>query len=318
MTVLKRIELCGILPVVVLDRVEDAVPTANALHAGGVDVMEITLRTPAGLEAIRTVRQHCPDVCVGAGTVRTLEQCKQAADAGAMFIVSPGFDREVVQWCVDHDVAVVPGCVTPSEITDAMALGLAVVKFFPANVYGGLDALKSLAGPFPDVAFIPTGGVNEGNLGAFLASPFIHAVGGTWFCTQADIRAGNFEKITVLSARALDIAHGFALAHVGINCPDEPGALDLAMLFDRALHTGVENKADSVFASAGVEIMKAPGHGTHGHLAFRCNHMERGIFALEKRGFSFDPAAAKYDDRGMVVAYLTQDFGGFAVHLLRG
>jgi len=205
MDALKRLGNCGVVPVVVLDKVESAVPTANALQAGGVDVMEITLRTGAGLEAIQQVAKNCPEVCVGAGTILTLEQCKQAADAGAKFIVSPGFDREVVQWCLANKILVTPGCVTPTEITQALALGLEVVKFFPADVYGGLSAMKALSGPFGGVKFIPTGGVNGKNLSDYLSAPFIHAVGGSWLCTKADIASGDFDKITALSAAAAKI-----------------------------------------------------------------------------------------------------------------
>ena len=199
---LKRIGDCGIVPVVVLDTAENAVPTARALFAGGVDVIEITLRTPVGIEAIRRTAQECPDVCVGAGTVLTLDKCKQAVDAGALFIVSPGFDREIVCWCIEHDVAVVPGCVTPTEITRAMSFGLSVLKFFPNEVYGGLPAMKALSAPFGDVRFIPTGGISAKNLAEYASAPFIHAVGGSWLCTKQDIESGNFDHITDLAAEA--------------------------------------------------------------------------------------------------------------------
>jgi len=141
MEALKRLGSCGVVPVVVLDEVQNAVPTAKAMQAGGVDVMEITLRTKAGLDSIAQVAKNCPDICVGAGTVITLEQCKQSVQAGAKFIVSPGFDREVVEWCLKNNIAITPGCVTPTEITVALALGVNVLKFFPANVYGGLFAM---------------------------------------------------------------------------------------------------------------------------------------------------------------------------------
>ena len=201
MKVLDRLHGCGVVPVVVLDDVKDAVATANALLAGGVDVMEITFRTAAA-DSIKAVAENCPDMLVGAGTVITLEQCKQAVECGAKFIVSPGFDEEVVRWCVERSVPITPGCVTPSEIMAAMKLGLTVVKFFPAGVYGGLSAMKALSGPFGGIKFIPTGGVNSHNIGEFIAAPFIHAVGGSWVCPKADIAAGNFEKITTLCKQA--------------------------------------------------------------------------------------------------------------------
>ena len=202
MNVLDRLKQSGVVPVVVLDDAKDALPTAKALLAGGVDVMEITFRTAAAADSIKAVAESCPDMLVGAGTVVTLDQCKQALECGAKFIVAPGFDEEVVRWCVDRSVPITPGCVTPTEIMSAMKLGLNVVKFFPAGVYGGLSAMKALSGPFGGIKFIPTGGVSGQNIGEFIAAPFIHAVGGSWVCPKADIAAGNFEKITELCSAA--------------------------------------------------------------------------------------------------------------------
>ena len=202
MTVMERLANAGLVPVVVIENAKDAVPTANAMVAGGVDVMEITFRTAAAPDAIRAVAESCPDMLVGAGTIITLEQCKKAVENGAKFIVSPGFNQEVVAWCVANDIAVCPGCVTPTEIMAAMMEGLKVVKFFPANVYGGLNAMKNLSAPFGGIKFIPTGGVNAENIGEYITAPFVYAVGGSWVCPKADITAGNFEKITNLCAEA--------------------------------------------------------------------------------------------------------------------
>lgn len=208
MTVLERLARSIVVPVVVLDEVKDAVPTANAMVAGGIDVMEITFRTAAAPEAIKAVAENCPDMLVGAGTILNLDQCKLAVEMGAKFIVSPGFDATVVEWCIANGVAVTPGCVTPTEITAAVNHGLKVVKFFPANVYGGLNAMKNLSAPFVGVKFMPTGGVNAANIKEYVDAPFIHAVGGSWVCPKADIKAGNFEKITQLCKEARAAAIG--------------------------------------------------------------------------------------------------------------
>ena len=202
MKVLERLARAGVVPVVVLDDAKDAVPTANAMVAGGIDVMEITFRTAAAPDAIEAVAKNCPDMLVGAGTILNLEQCKLAVEKGAKFIVSPGFDAQVVAWCIENGIAVTPGCVTPTEITAAVNMGLKVIKFFPANVYGGLNAMKNLSAPFVGIKFMPTGGVNAQNLREYIDAPFIHAVGGSWVCPKADIAAGNFEKITQLCAEA--------------------------------------------------------------------------------------------------------------------
>ncbi len=208
MNALERLRNAGVVPVVVLERAEDAVPAARAMLAGGVDVMEITFRTAAAAEAIRNVAAECPEMLVGAGTVLTVEQCEKAVALGAKFIVSPGFDAEIVDWCVERGVAVAPGCVTPTEIMAALKRGLSVVKFFPAGIYGGLKAMKALAAPFGQVKFIPTGGVSADNLAEYAAAPFVHAVGGSWLCPKADVAAGNFARIAELCAQSRRIVDG--------------------------------------------------------------------------------------------------------------
>ena len=199
---ISRLASAGIVPVVAIEDSKNAVPTAKAMMAGGLDVMEITMRTGAALDSIINVSKECPEILVGAGTVITLEQCKAAVDAGAKFIVSPGFDKQVVEWCIENGIAVTPGCVTPTEITMAIQYNIKVIKFFPANVYGGLSAMKALSGPFGDIKFIPTGGVNGQNLSEYISAPYIHAVGGSWICAKADISEGNFDEITALCAEA--------------------------------------------------------------------------------------------------------------------
>ncbi len=208
MTVMERLANSIVVPVVVLDKVEDAIPTAKAMAAGGVDTMEITFRTACAPEAIKAVADNCPEVLVGAGTIVTLDQCKLAIEMGAKFIVSPGFSDEIVGYCVANGIPVAPGCVTPTEIMAAMKHGLTMVKFFPANVYGGLNALKNLAAPFGNMKFLPTGGVNNANIKEFIDTPFIHAVGGSWVCPKADIKEGNWEKITQLCIGARKAAKG--------------------------------------------------------------------------------------------------------------
>ena len=317
MKVLDRLHGCGVVPVVVLDDVKDAVATAKALLAGGVDVMEITFRTAAAADSIKAVAENCPDMLVGAGTVITLDQCKQAVECGAKFIVSPGFDEEVVRWCVENGIAVTPGCVTPSEIMAAMKLGLTVVKFFPAGVYGGLSAMKALSGPFGGIKFIPTGGVNGQNIGEFIAAPFIHAVGGSWVCPKADIAAGNFEKITELCKQARSAALGFEVAHIGLNCEDAEAASAVCEKLNEAFALTVKDGNSSMFASGGIEVMKSMYLGKNGHIAIRTNSVPLAIAELAKKGFVCDMTTAKYKGGRMVAVYLKDEIGGFAVHLLQ-
>ena len=317
MDVLKRLANAGVVPVVVLENAADAVPTANAMVAGGIDVMEITFRTAAAADSIRAVAENCPDMLVGAGTVINLDQCKLAVECGAKFIVSPGYDEEVVSWCVANGVACTPGCVTPTEIMAALKHGLKVIKFFPANVYGGLTAIKALSGPFVGLKFIPTGGVNQANLAEFMASPSIHAVGGSWVCPKADIASGNFEHITELCKAARNEMMGFEVAHVGINTEDAEQSMNVCTEFDKAFGFEVKAGNSSNFASSGVEVMKSPFLGKNGHIAVRCNRMELALAELEKKGFAVDMDTAKFKGDKMVAVYLKNEFGGFAVHLLQ-
>lgn len=317
MDVLTRLSNAGVVPVVVIENAKDAVPTARAMVAGGIDVMEITFRTAAAADAIAAVAAECPEMLVGAGTVITLAQCKKAVEAGAKFIVAPGFNREVVAWCVENNVPVTPGCVTPTEIMAAMELGLKVIKFFPAGVYGGLSTMKALAGPFGGIKFIPTGGVNAQNLAEYISAPFIHAVGGSWVCPKADISAGNFEKITALCAEARRSVLGFEVAHIGINCDDAEASMALCGELNKAFDFATKAGSSSNFSTSAIEVMKSQYLGEKGHIAVRTNAIGAAIAELEGRGFTVDRSTAKYKGEKMVAVYLKDSFGGFAVHLLQ-
>lgn len=317
MEVLERMARSGIVPVVVLDDAKDAVLTAKAMLAGGIDVMEITFRTAAAADSIRAVAAECPEMLVGAGTVVNLEQCRLAVECGAKFIVAPGYDEESVAWCCENGIAVTPGCVTPTEIMMAKKHGLNVVKFFPANVYGGLSALKALSGPFPGLKFIPTGGVSQQNLAEFAASPFVHAVGGSWVCPKNEIAAGSFDKITALCKEARKALLGFEMAHIGINCDNAAASESVCGEFGAAFDFAVKLGNSSNFASNGIEVMKSQYLGEKGHIAVRTNKMEAAIAELQSRGFEVDMSTAKTKGDRVIAVYLKNEFGGFAVHLLQ-
>lgn len=205
MTFSEKVFETGIVPVVVLNNVEDAVPLADALLKGGIDFMEITFRTECAAECISVISKEVPDMIVGAGTVLNVEQAKLAVDNGAKFIVSPGLDEATVKWAIENDIPVIPGAVTPTEIMKAISLGLKVVKFFPADVYGGIKAIKALSAPFGQVKFLPTGGVSEANLSEFASNKSVIAVGGSWVCKKDDIIKHDWNKITELSGNAVRI-----------------------------------------------------------------------------------------------------------------
>ena len=315
--IFKELSNAGIVPVVVIENVDDAVPTAKALLAGGINVMEITFRTAAAGESIAAVAKECPNMVVGAGTILNMEQCKAAIEAGAKFIVSPGYCEEVVSWCVKNGVAIIPGCVTPTEIMTAIAQGLKVVKFFPANVYGGLNAMKSLSAPFGGVKFIPTGGVNNKNLDEYMAAPFVHAVGGSWLCAKEDIFSHNFDKISALCKEAHKIALGFEVAHIRIDASDGITSLDACRELNVVFGFESKKGINSHVASGDAEIMKSNCLGNNGYIAIRTNSISRAAIELSKMGFELDETTAKYKDNKMIAVCLKQQFGGFAVHLLQ-
>ncbi len=186
-----------VLPVVVIAKLEDTLPTLSALNEGGIPAAEITFRTACAEDAIREGVKAFPDMYIGAGTVINAEQAKRAIDAGACFIVSPGLSAEVAEVCRQADVPYVPGCATPTEMMQAISLGITTVKFFPANVYGGLSAIKALAAPFPQLKFLPTGGVNLDNICEFLAFDKIVAVGGS-FMMKGDIKENCKQLLEVI------------------------------------------------------------------------------------------------------------------------
>ena len=194
-----------VVPVVVLNDVKDAAPLAKALVEGGLPCAEVTFRTEAAAESLRIMAEAYPDMLVGAGTVLTTEQVDKAVEAGAKFIVSPGFDPEIVDYCIEKNIPVFPGCATPSEVAQAVKRGLKVVKFFPAEQAGGLAMIKAMAAPYNMLKFMPTGGINTKNLKEYLACDKILCCGGSWMVKGDMVEAGEFEKIKKLTdeARAL-------------------------------------------------------------------------------------------------------------------
>ena len=192
----------GVVPVITIDRSQDAVPLARALLNGGIGCAEITFRTASAEEAIQRISGECHEMLVGAGTVLTVQQAEQAIRAGAQYIVAPGFDAAVVDWCQEQGVPVLPGAVTPTEINMALARGVKLLKFFPAEESGGVRMLKALYAPYQEVQFIPTGGIKAHNLAEYLVLPNVVACGGSWMATGSMISEGKFDEITRLSREA--------------------------------------------------------------------------------------------------------------------
>lgn len=307
----------GIVPVIKLDKVENAEKLAKALRDGGINCAEVTFRAKGADEVISRMVKAYPDMLVGAGTVLSCEQADAAIKAGAKFCVAPGLNPKVVKHCLDKGVPFAPGLSSASEIEQALELGLDFAKFFPAEQAGGLPYIKSVCGPYTTMRFMPTGGVTADNLNNYLAYNKIVCCGGSWIVPYNLLAAEDWAGITKLCREAIDKMLGFTMVHVGLNCANPEEAERVADEFDAAF--GFEKKVgnSSVFASTYMEMMKKPFHGKNGHIAIATNSVKRALYHLEKRGFKVMEGSQKYNAEGVMnVAYLDHEFGGFAVHLV--
>lgn len=313
---LVKLSQIGIVPVVALNDIKDARPLAKALCDGGLPCAEVTFRTDCAEEAIRVMTTEFPQMFVGAGTVLTTEQVDRAVGAGARFIVSPGLNPEVVKHCIDKNIPVTPGCANPSDIEQALAFGLDVVKIFPAEAIGGLKLIKSMAAPYVNMKFMPTGGINAKNLNDYLAYDRIVACGGSWMVNGDLVKAGKFDEITALTKEAVKNMLGFRIKHIGINSPDDTTAANTANAFATMFGFDKNEAAGSYFCGEGVEVMKSQGKGTMGHIAVGCNSVDRAVYHLSAQGVEFDMDTALYNEKGALkFIYLKGEFGGFALHL---
>ncbi|MDR2177236.1 MAG: bifunctional 4-hydroxy-2-oxoglutarate aldolase/2-dehydro-3-deoxy-phosphogluconate aldolase [Treponema sp.] len=317
--VLEELGNIGIIPVIKIDDPAGAVPLAKALAAGGIPCAEVTFRTAQGEEAIRRISAGAPECLVGAGTVHNVEQVDRAVKAGAKFIVSPGYNPKTVDYCVERGIPITPGCSTPSDFERALEAGLDVVKFFPAEQSGGIAYIKAVAAPYSGLKFIPTGGINAGNIGAYITCDRVLACGGTWMVSPEMINAGEFDRISALSREAVLSMFGFTVAHTGINAGSETAAREAAALFGGLFGFPVNEGNSSIFTSDYLELMKLPGAaGTKGHIAIATNTIVRARAYLERRGVVFDPASIKKTAAGNInVIFARDEILGFAWHLIQ-
>jgi 2-dehydro-3-deoxyphosphogluconate aldolase/(4S)-4-hydroxy-2-oxoglutarate aldolase len=308
----------GLIPVIKISDVETAVPLAKALCAGGLPAAEITFRTECAAEAIAAITKELPHMLVGAGTVLTPEQADRAVAAGAKFIVSPGLNPTVVKHCQSIGVPILPGCATPSEIEQALELGLSVVKFFPAEAAGGLPMIKAMSAPYGGVKFMPTGGINEENLLSYLGFNKIVACGGSFMVKDSLISEGKFDEITALTRAAVNKMLGFELAHIGVNCADKDTAIKTATLISTLFGMDVKTGNSSTFVGKSFEMMHEPYLGANGHIAIATNFIERAVAYFKRMGITFNEESRKTDAKGNLKAiYFADEFAGFAIHLVQ-
>ena len=259
MEFLEKLSLAGLVPVIAVNDADDAVPLCKALSDGGLPVAEITFRTAAAEEAIRRVHEAMPDVLLCAGTVLTTEQVDRAVNAGAAAIVSPGLSPDVVKYCVEKGIPVCPGTANPSDVQIAIQYGLKAVKLFPAEAVGGLKLIKSMAPVYPDMKFMPTGGINENNMLDYLAFDKILCCGGSWMVPKDAVAAKDWQRITDLTRSAVDKMLGFEVRHIGLNCPDAESSMETAKKISALMGWPIKEGNSSNFVGTGYELMKKQG-----------------------------------------------------------
>lgn len=285
-TILERLEMVGVVPVIKIENVKDAVPLARALCEGGLPVAEVTFRTECAKEAIREIRTALPHMLVGAGTVLTTQQVDEAIEAGAQFVVSPGLNEQVVSYCQEKEIPILPGCANPSDVEKAINLGLEVVKFFPAEAAGGLPMIKAMAAPYHKMRFMPTGGIHENNLGSYLDFDKVIACGGSWMVSEELIRKGEFCQIKELTQQAVGKMLGLTFHHMG-----SAEGVSLGHLM------GIQ-------VVGGTEVIDVP------HVTYTVNSLRRtcGYLTMQEIGYEVR------DDHEIL---LTERMGGLEVRLVQ-
>ncbi len=311
-----RIGEIGIVPVVKLDDPSAAIPLGKALVAGGIPVAEVTFRTGAALEAIAAMDKGVPGLLVGAGTVTRADQAEAAIKAGARFVVCPAWVDEVVDLCLERGVPVFPGVSGPDGVARGLGRGLEILKFFPAEASGGIPMLDALSGPFAGLMFIPTGGIDSGNVGTWAKRPNVHAVGGSWMVKADAVAAGDWAAIENTCREAVLALHGFSFGHLGLNNPSEKAGAAVAAMFGSLFGFPVKEGSSSIFASDSVEVMKKPFLGAKGHIGIRCNNAQRAVARFRDLGIGVVADTEKREKGRLKAIYLDLEIGGFAVHLI--
>jgi 2-dehydro-3-deoxyphosphogluconate aldolase/(4S)-4-hydroxy-2-oxoglutarate aldolase len=315
--ILEQIGLLGILPVAIVEDEKKAVMLAQTLCECGLPAIEVTFRTQAAVSVIERIARDSLQILVGAGTVLTVDQARTAIDAGARFIVSPGFNPKVVEFCLSNSIPIIPGVTTPTEIQYAIEYNLEVVKFFPAEASGGTEYLKAIAAPFKEMLFIPTGGIEESTLLSYLQLPCVLACGGSWMIPSAFIDSGSFDEILKLTRNAVAKMLGFELRHIGMNTHNVNDAKQIAAIIEKIFNFRARETNGSFFVGTQFEVLKRQYLGTHGHIAIATNFIERAIAHLALRGISIKPETKNMQDGKLSTVYLDLEIEGFAIHLFQ-
>lgn len=310
----------GIVPVVKIDDAGSALALADALTAGGLPCAEITFRTEAAAEAIRLIREKRPDMLVGAGTVLTLEQLDRAIEAGSQFIVSPGLNPQIVKAAQEKGLPIYPGCATPTEVEAAMAMGLQTVKFFPAEAAGGTAMLSSLAAPYQQIRFMPTGGIDKTNLNSYLKLPNVIACGGSFMVKGSWLSEGNWDAVKAETEAAVKTMLGLEMGHFAIMARDREDLAASAGALGELLCLPANINPDGRGAMVGgaFEVLNSMEDGLYPHAALLTLDPARAKAWFERRGYHFREETAQYDEKGnLKVIYFEGEWCGIRIHLLK-
>ncbi len=315
---IQRITEIGILPVANVKKAEWSEPLAQALIDGGIPAIEVLARSEGAMQAVHTMKMNHPELTVGAGTIMTVKDAAKAVEAGAGFIVSPGYDQKLVDACNSWDIPIIPGCTTATELQMAYVSGLRLVKFFPTEAAGGLKAMVDYAGPFGGMKFLPTGGIALDNLETYLSNSKIGACGGSFVAPKDYLEREDFSSITEKCRFARRAALGFRLAHIGINHGSREEAEKNASLLCKIFNLLPVEHTSCVFAGTAVECNDFQGPGEKGHIGFKTFSMVRALAWLEELGVELREDYRKYDaDGNLSCVYLKDEIGGFAIHIVK-
>lgn len=316
--ILSLINQTGILPTVSFNTVESAVETSQSLELQSLNIIEVMLRSDVSLTSIKAIRTRYPEFIIGAGTIKSIKDVIESKEAGADFFVLPYWIDEVIRYCIEQDYLVIPAVTNAKEIALADTYGLKCVKFFPAEPLGGTNTLNLFSGVFPNMKFIPTGGITTDNFKSYLKIPSVLAVGGGFMFDKEGFDEKSVKARSERLFKVLEMMFNFRIKHVGINMDMEYQALELSNKLSGIFGLNIKNGSKSYMVGDTFEVMKTPYYGEKGHIGIACDDVERAYHYLKHKGVEFIDETLAYDVFGKIsVAYIADNFGGFAIHLMK-
>lgn len=313
--IVKELELSGIIPLVQIDDIRDALPLVGALTSAGFKIIEIVFRSNAAKDALQLITSKCQNMIIGAGTITSVEQVYQAHNAGAKYIVTPSFNPKVVDKCLELDIPIFPSCSNPTDIEQAVERKLRVVKFFPSELLGGVDMIKAFSRPYPSIRYIPTGGINSGNLNKYLCCKEVLCCAGTFLVNANLLKEGKFNEITKNAHKAINDMLDIKLDRIGINTTEQEGT---KLLKTFSLLSGM-NYNDGECSVGGIEAVYNHNQvGKVGHIVFNSPDLERCLYYLSDRGFEVNKRSVKKNEKGKIIKMdFKGDNAGFIIQLIR-